>query len=311
MRFRIPKRWYTKKPAIITLLITFFPLGLPLMWKFSGWTKKTKWIISGVFALGLIFVLTGAYNAAPSIVINNAKDGKIITDSNEYEIIGDLSSMKIATLTVNKLSVPILNGSKFSYKVSLNEGDNTFSLVATNSNGSTNATVTIHRTTQAELASRLDVARVAAEEKVQQGSSKIVEVKTTSAKSTAPTNTPSTPKLKHSYDDFYAWFTTTRKDVDIVYNNLPHLYSGSNYQIITATCQDIDSSFGSQWITCMQEGYKNYLRPDTFDNDNWMGDYSTMVGDMNDLSFSGRINDQYTKTLLEAKTIYNRLAVTN
>lgn len=113
---------------------------------------------------------------------------------------------------------------------------------------------------------------------------------------------------KHTYDEFYAWFTTTRKDVDITYNNLPHLYSGSNYQIVAATCGDIDSSFGSQWVTCMQEGYKQYLKLDTFVSDNWMGDYSTMVGDMN---YAGPKDAQYNKAMQEAQKIYERLAVTN
>ena len=114
--------------------------------------------------------------------------------------------------------------------------------------------------------------------------------------------------LKHTYDEFYAWFATEYKDADIPYNNLPHLYSGSKYQIIIATCGDIDGSFGSLWVTCMQEGYKDYLKPDTFVSDNWMGDYSTMVGDMN---YAGPKDDQYKKAMQEAQKIYERLAVTN
>ncbi len=113
---------------------------------------------------------------------------------------------------------------------------------------------------------------------------------------------------KHSYDDFYAWFTSEQGEVDITYNNLPHLYSGSSYQIITATCEDMDNSFGSTWTACMQEGYKDYLKPSTFVGDNWMGDYGTMVGDMN---YVGLKNDQYKKAMQEAQTIYGRLAITN
>jgi hypothetical protein len=113
---------------------------------------------------------------------------------------------------------------------------------------------------------------------------------------------------KHTYDEFYAWFRTEHKDAFIKYNNLPHLYSGSNYQIVMSTCSDIDSNFGSLWVACMQEGYKDYLKPDTFPNDNWMGDYSTMVGDMN---YAGPKDGQYEKAMKEAKKLYERLAITN
>lgn len=113
---------------------------------------------------------------------------------------------------------------------------------------------------------------------------------------------------KHTYDEFYSWFRTEHKDFFIKYNNLPHLYSGTNYQIIMSACNDIDRNFGSLWVKCMQEGYKDYLKPDTFVNNNWTGDYSTMVGNMN---YAGPKDDQYEKQMKEAKKLYEKLAVTN
>lgn len=49
------KRWYQKTPAIIALLIFFFPAGLFLMWKFTNWSPKVKWVITGIFIL-ILFI---------------------------------------------------------------------------------------------------------------------------------------------------------------------------------------------------------------------------------------------------------------
>ncbi len=48
-------KWYEKTPAIILLLIFFFPVGLYLMWKYTNWTKGVK---IGVSVLAGIVVVT-------------------------------------------------------------------------------------------------------------------------------------------------------------------------------------------------------------------------------------------------------------
>ena len=47
-------KWFQKQTGIIILLILFFPVGLYLMWKNQLWTKKTRWIVSGVIAVLVI-----------------------------------------------------------------------------------------------------------------------------------------------------------------------------------------------------------------------------------------------------------------
>jgi hypothetical protein len=116
-----------------------------------------------------------------------------------------------------------------------------------------------------------------------------------------------TPKPKHSFEVFNAWF-------------MGELYDGqainSAWKNITAYCGRKDREFGTVWISCMQEQHKDYLKPDTFMNDNWTGDYSTMVGNFNQAAYekiaygSMSETDQYKKNMHEAQTIYNRLAVT-
>ena len=47
-------KWFQKQTGVIILLILFFPVGLYLMWKNQLWTKKTRWIVSGVIAVLVI-----------------------------------------------------------------------------------------------------------------------------------------------------------------------------------------------------------------------------------------------------------------
>ncbi len=44
----LTKKWYQKTPAIIALLILFFPIGFFLMWIYADWKPRTKWIITGL-----------------------------------------------------------------------------------------------------------------------------------------------------------------------------------------------------------------------------------------------------------------------
>lgn len=44
------KKWYKTNQGMILLLVFFFPAGLFLMWKYAGWNKKVKWIITSMFA---------------------------------------------------------------------------------------------------------------------------------------------------------------------------------------------------------------------------------------------------------------------
>lgn len=63
-------KWYQANPLIILLLILFFPLGLYLMWKYSGWSQLTKWIITGVIVV-FIFIITIADETEQPAVDNS------------------------------------------------------------------------------------------------------------------------------------------------------------------------------------------------------------------------------------------------
>jgi len=47
-------KWNENPKIIIVLLIVFFPLGLYFMWKNSIWSKKTRWIVTGIISVMVI-----------------------------------------------------------------------------------------------------------------------------------------------------------------------------------------------------------------------------------------------------------------
>ncbi len=55
-------KWYQKPTGVIILIIFFFPIGLYLMWKNKLWTKQTRWIVTGIFAV-LVVANAGKNNS--------------------------------------------------------------------------------------------------------------------------------------------------------------------------------------------------------------------------------------------------------
>ncbi len=161
----VGKPWYATKPVITMLLVVFFPVGIPLMWKFTDWTKKTKGIVTGVILIITALGFLSTYRSTPTIILSNAKTSPISTDSAEYTLSGSVSSIKVATLAINTAPVTLSRDAKFSHRVLLEEGDNEFAVVARNDNGTSTKTVVVHRTTQAEFSARAEAARRGIEKK--------------------------------------------------------------------------------------------------------------------------------------------------
>lgn len=189
------KKWYKKSQVMIALLVLLFPVGLFLMWKHSDWTKRTKIIVSVIVAIAAITIgVIATYNSPPSISVSNAQSDRINTDDKEYTLAGEVSSMRDATLTINEESVS-LDGIKFSYHTELEEGDNTFTLVAINSIGKTTKVITIYRTTQAELDARAEAERLEAEKKAEEERQRQEEEKNNQSNNNQPPNTEQKPSV--------------------------------------------------------------------------------------------------------------------
>jgi hypothetical protein len=51
--------WYRSSALIVLLLISFYPVGVFLMWKGASWSKRTKMIISIPLSLFTLLVVFG------------------------------------------------------------------------------------------------------------------------------------------------------------------------------------------------------------------------------------------------------------
>lgn len=56
------KKWYEKDGGVVALLFLFFPVGLFLMWKYSGWKPLYKWGVTIFIASMLFLNLSGNTN---------------------------------------------------------------------------------------------------------------------------------------------------------------------------------------------------------------------------------------------------------
>jgi hypothetical protein len=56
----IKHKWYQSTIGAVIFLILFFPVGLYLMWKYTNWNSKAKWVVTGFFGLiVLVSVVSG------------------------------------------------------------------------------------------------------------------------------------------------------------------------------------------------------------------------------------------------------------
>lgn len=127
-------------------------------------------LFSSVALIVSVAATNMALNPTPSITLDTAK-GTISTDEDSYTLTGKITKSENGKLTINDKDVPIVD-EKFSHVVALQEGDNTFTIIATNENGSSKKTVKIHRTTKAELQARADAEKVKQEKLAQEQAEK-------------------------------------------------------------------------------------------------------------------------------------------
>lgn len=171
---KISKAWYKSKLAIILLLIFIFPVGAYLMWKYSGWGKSTKIALSIVMGLFFVLVVYSATNPTPDISLNNVKDGRISTDNKDYIVSGTVYPID-AVVTVNSKDA-LRSGNRFSANIELKEGDNQITVkVVTKNKVTTDEQFIIHRTTAAEMKTKLDSEKAAKEKTAEAAAKKADE----------------------------------------------------------------------------------------------------------------------------------------
>lgn len=234
-----------------------------------------------------IFAINATINPTPSVELNNNKD-KITTDSDKYTFIGTVKKSKDGKLTINGVGVSVIN-ENFSHEVSLQEGDNIFTIVATNNNGSSKKSIKIYRLTKAELQARA--------------------------------NEP-----KHSFDDFYNWIIggSGHGDCGAGSECANWAYIDNKCSLYTRkTNNELVSYFNKE---CLQGEYKKYMKPSAFDigtskdhdkcESDITGYYHYLCSRFGDMimairsAASYKYEDESRKHKQDAERIYSEIALT-
>lgn len=85
------QKWYKTTVGIITLLILFFPAGLFLMWKYTQWNKKVKWIITAIF-IALVFITIVGGNSSQNITPTKQESSPTQTSEVTQDVINTAST---------------------------------------------------------------------------------------------------------------------------------------------------------------------------------------------------------------------------
>lgn len=137
--------------GIISLLIFLYPVGLFVMFKKSGWSKKSKVISSSVAGAFFALMVVAIINAPPTATLDNLKlDGNKSIVGENLNMVGSVFPTD-STLTVGGKLVKIDSRGRFKYSISLNEGDNDITVITKKGDKKSTAVYKIHRYTKSEV----------------------------------------------------------------------------------------------------------------------------------------------------------------
>ena len=297
--------------GVVVLVVAQF-----LLWKYGAWPQKIKLATSLTFSVVFIVIASAwnNYNLPPTVSIDNALADSIVTDNNvsSYTVTGAIASHKAVTFTINGTKIQLNSHHDFSYKTSLQEGDNTFTLVAANGSGKDREVLTIHRTTKAEVAqenadqaaadkaSQQQAATDAATQKAAQQKSDENTIKTAVSKDLGGTNDVGgkyyrnidvEPQANGGYGvfvDYNADEASSNKDDKVLYTEkAEQLYK----TIYAQTGQDVRTASVSAWFAGTDQYgnnsdklvYKTILDKSVAEKVNWKADDSTLQIDLPNL----------------------------
>jgi hypothetical protein len=115
---------------------------------------------------------------------------------------------------------------------------------------------------------------------------------------------------KHSYDDFSKWLAAT-----VTYQPKPPLPGDqvTRFNLIRTECGTGNGFDDAVWIACMQNGYKDYLKPEIFvgqENQTTALDLIGFVDFINQYGTSRAFSDYTQKDIDSHVAIYSKFAVT-
>src|ERR1035437_1878574 len=84
------KEWYKNPVYVILWLIFFFPVGIYGVWKYPTWSKRTKWILTALPAVLIIWSMISSSMAAPEIKLSDTNTTKEVSGA-DYKVSGSIS----------------------------------------------------------------------------------------------------------------------------------------------------------------------------------------------------------------------------
>ena len=145
------KPWYKHWWGVLVALAIWPFFATWFVWKKTKWNKVGKLGATAVVLTGVVleFVAMAAITP-PSVTVNSSTAA---TKDSQYKLTADVYPYD-STVTVNGKQTSLGDQGKLNTNVSLNEGDNQITIVATSAKKVTQEVFTIHRYTTAELAAQ-------------------------------------------------------------------------------------------------------------------------------------------------------------
>lgn len=246
------RRFY-RNLGIILLLIFLFPVGLYVMFRKSTWSKKNK-VIGGVLGgLFLLIIIVAAINAPPTVTLDNIKpDGNKSVTSETFELTGSVHPTD-AVVTINSKTASSDSQGKFKYKLQLDEGDNTITVVAKKGDKKSTYTYKIHRYTKAEIAKQKADEATRIKKEADAKAAADLKAKQNADKKTT-TETKATVTVPPKFDTYF-----NRPMADVATELKPYMYE---YNFSTKSDEpaprDYDPNYSHQ-IYAKKDGYKLFF----------------------------------------------------
>lgn len=80
------KPFYGRGWFVVLMLILIFPVGLILMWTASDWSKKTKWIVTVILGVIVLFNLGGGDSEDTEVKEDENNSGEEVSEESESEV---------------------------------------------------------------------------------------------------------------------------------------------------------------------------------------------------------------------------------
>ena len=218
----LKKKWYENPVYVILWLIFFFPVGIYGVWKYPTWSSRTKWILTALPIVFIVWSMISASLAAPTIKLSDSSSGKEVSGA-DYRVEGTVTPTS-STVKVNDYDTSVDSTGKFNYTITLKDGANEITIIATNAGKTTQAKQSVTKLTAEEAAKRKAEADAAAKVAADKAKAEADAKAKAEADAQAKANAPAEYKSALSQADSYA--NTMHLSKQGLYDQLVSEYGG-------------------------------------------------------------------------------------